>query len=139
MRLMKRKTSRGASLVNPVMPGVGRRYEARRGRRVSAEDFRRSSKRMLIRAEEVVSFHDSAVIKSPVRSGRANQDGVVGKINAQRSFPRIHELAFLVQLGFAADDDDNILGIASRQGFGHVRIAAARVAPDLFLVLLETY
>ena len=54
-----------------------------------------------------------------LRIGGTNQHAIVGKVNAQRNASRINEFAFLVYLGVAAHDDDDIFRIVALKRTGN--------------------
>ncbi len=93
---------------------------------------------VLVRPDEIVRIYDSAVIKSAVRACGTDQDTVVGKIDAQRCAPWIHEFAFVIQVGFAAPDDhDHVLGVGSLEGLRYFEIAARGIGTDAFFIFLQ--
>ena len=93
--------------------------------------------RALVRADVIVRFHDTAVIKSSVRPGGADEDARFGEIDFERRAPRINVFALLVQFTLTTHKDDNVFRIITRQCFCHISIAAYGEASDAFFVLLK--
>ena len=80
----------------------------------------------LIGPEVVVALEGSAVVKAAVRSGGADQDAIVREVDSQRGAPRINEFAFVVQIVFSPDQDDDVLWVLAFQRFGNFGVAAHR-------------
>ena len=62
-------------------------------------------------ADVIVCFYDTAVIKSAVWSGGADEDVGLGEVNFERRAPRIHVFALFVQLILATDEDNDVFSI----------------------------
>src|SRR5438046_2730627 len=90
----------------------------------------------LVRADEIVRIHDSAVIESAIGSGGANQHATIREIDAEGCSPGVHVFAFFVQFCLTTDQDDDILGIVPLQGLGDISVASNRVSANALLVFL---
>src|SRR5690242_21799365 len=107
------------------------------GRRASlamaeTEGKKRRRGGVLVRAVVVVRVQHRAVVETLVRAGGADEDAGVGEVNSQRSSPGIDELTFVVQIGFGADDDNDVLFVLALKRFADFEVAADGVGADAF-------
>ena len=87
-------------------------------------------------ADVIVEVDGRAVVEA-VRARGAHQHVVVGKVNLQRRAPGIHKFPLLVQLGLAADENDDVFRIVADERLDDLGVAADGIGSDVVLVLLK--